>query len=597
MYLPHRDISLLILFGLPSLASCGLDSLDALIKDSDSADPYVSRDTSLADTDTSGETETQDSVTDDTRDSIPDDTQDTEDTGTDLVGTLRLYPDGLVIFAGASAPLRVVFEDEDGRRRDLDPGEVSFSLADTSLGTIDSSGAFNASSAGTVGLTAEYSGLVAEASIEVRDDSILRVSLLDAGTGLPIENGSVSVGDDTRTATDTAGLAELSLADPNPVAVNAWGRGYIPVTVVGTVARELVIPLRAVDSLDPQGVDVAGDVDLSHVDPGGVDDLVVGFAAPSLQSDPLFFDVESLMGTNRSVSVYGVRVTIPSNAYILSAGEDFAASSPAGAFGIWTFAGPVPIVDLTAGFSGTMDIIELLVANLGDFSFDWAGGLSAVDGESLSQDLSPSGSLAECVVVSIPDLPDGFSGSEDSTLFVFDLASDGSHAVVGLGAGDSVATVSRAPSGIIPGSTETTVLSLAQVDGMGSGEAMSFAAGNVVAGSAEIADYLSPPAVNYFYGASHDYDLSFDADAQVAHVIMTSSSGEIRELLFAGGAQVGTLTEPSFPFSYGRTTWEVLLVETTEGTFESITSTGAFVESELRGHMSATSRMTDSFSG
>jgi outer membrane protein TolC len=126
---------------------------------------------------------------------------------------------------------------------------------------------------------------------------------------------------------------------------------------------------------------------------------------------------------------------------------------------------------------------------------------------------------------------------------------------------------------------------------------MAMSAAPVLAGCAVLPGYLPPPAVNYFFGATHDYDLNASPDAHLVHVLIRSAGGDLRELYMPGGPRAGTLPAPSFSFSYGRTTWEIFEMRTTTETFEGFVRQGAFLEESLRGRVQALSRAEDAFSG
>lgn len=588
---PPRALVPLLLAGALLLGCKGDDTADKDTGDidTDTDSPYVYQDTSEW-VDTSTPQETGD--TGDT--SMPVDTGEPDDT----VAALHLHPADFTAGVGATYALRLVSEDVEGELADVDASEFDVTTSDHTVAIVGGTALVKVMGEGEATLTASWKGHEATATLTATDGNTLELTLLDAETGLPVENGSASLGDDDRTSADEDGRVTLTPSDSGGVWVNAWAKNYIPITIADTVSRDLTVPLRSRCSAE-ESVTFAGDSDFSSVDEGSVyEDLSIGLAVASFRHGPLFFDVESLVGEDRTVSIYGVSATIPSNIFVKDMVPDYEGATTPGDFDVWSMAGPVPITDLTSGLNGSGDVLGLLEDNLARFSFGWSGTYTAGEDETVTVDVAPDTPYEEEVTVQIPMLSSGFSGDEEALVLVVDETTSGLHSVTGLGLGTGTVTARRAPTSAVSDVERTHALVIAQADGIGSGEAMAYAAAEVESdGTAMPPDFQDLPSITSFSGSTREYSTSTDADVTLVRITIEGGEGSLRDLVLAGGSQSGTLPAPPYSFSYGKTTWSLQAFETTTGTFESLASTGTVYDEALADHLVNATSVGQTFSG
>lgn len=505
-------------------------------------------------------------------------TGETADTGqVSALVALVAAPDGLVVQSGASWALRLSAQDRDGLWLDVEGDWTSSAPELVSV----ADGVATALAAGGVELSATVDGLSASASVTVREDGLLSVTLRDAETGALIPSGSAVIGEGDRVLDeDGDGRIQLPVDTGGPVTVSAYLRGYVPATVWETVGRELVLPLRAEGTVTPESGLLAGEVDLSGVPEGDFGDIIVGLAASSLQGPVLLVDPDSLLATTRSVSIYGVDADVPENVYLRDIVEDYETPALAGPAAVWTLAGPLPILDLTAGFDETGDVFSLLLDHQDTLAWGWSPGGTVSAGSAVSADLAPYQTLDDRLDAEVGALPLGFSGDEQVLVLVGESLSDEGLVVTGFGLGSERVEVVAAPVAI-EGSLGREVVEVAQVGGLGSGGALCAARAWADGDAVVLPALPEVPDVSSFDGASRAFVLSSDASASLVHVVITDPSAAVRDLYFDGGAASGILPLAGIPFSYGRTTWTLLALHPDTGTFEGLLGTGALQDAAV----------------
>ena len=326
--------------------------------------------------------------------------------------------------------------------------------------------------------------------------------------------------------------------------------------------------------------------------------MVCGLAAATVPVHPLAFDLDDLVAEDRIVSIWGVDVALPGNLFIQTYVETWQGLAAPGDFGVWALAGAVPIEDITAGLNGDSAAIDLLVSNLASFVHGWSPGWTAVEGDSLDIPLAPVTALSELVVVEVPPLSLGFSGDEEPLVLITDQASDGSHAIVGLGQGNGVVDVSRIQEGLVGHGGETWALAMAQVDGLGSGFGMALSAAPVEAGAATLGEFQIVPTLDTFSGHTREFAFDSDPRAELVRIAFEGGSGEPWDLYFASGPQSGVLDRPQgYTISWGATQWTLSAVELSGDTFEGLITRGAITDTELAPTALTVGRMGMGFGG
>ncbi|MFH1469189.1 MAG: hypothetical protein ABIO70_32675 [Pseudomonadota bacterium] len=541
----------------------------------DSEPPFIYRDTGAV-------VETGDPETAAPDDSGPvDDTGDTGGVEPTITG-LELFPGSLAVFPGAAWSLRVVAEGDDGERADVFPEQVTFTSSDEHVVAVDAAGLASAMAEGEATLAAAFGGREAWVAVEVIPAGYAEITVIDVASGAALAGAWGSTPDSARTTGDAAGLVRVPIEEPGPATFTAWTSEHVPLSVVGTVDRRVVLPLRTLASVHERGVEVAGAVDLTGVDPGAYNDVIVGLAAATIQVHPLCFDLPNLIAEDREVTVWGVDAVLPGNLFVHNAVEDWQGHAAAGDFGVWSLAGAVPIADITAALSGDTGVLDLLMENLDAFAYGFTGGYSGADGEAVVAPVAPSVPLSEPVQVSVPELSLGFSGDEVPLVFVTDRAADGSWAVTGLGWGTGEQVAQRAPLGSVPPGDESWALAVAQVGGLGSGSAMALSAAPVAGGAAAPPAFQTIPVIASFSPETQEYSFSTDPRATLVRVTLAGRHGDVWDLYFPGGEQQGVLHQPQgYGFDFGRTSWTLTAVELWGDTFDGLVGRGSLTDEAL----------------
>lgn len=490
-------------------------------------------------------------------------TGETGETGDTAVASwvlVQAAPDGMVAAPGATWPLRLSAQDSAGSWSDVDGAWAS---SDPAVISVDDADVATAVAVGTATLTGSWEGLSATLSAEVREDGTVVVSVVDQATGALVTGASLVVDDgDLYKDDDGDGTVSAPVTSAGPIAITVKARNYVPVTYWGTVSRSLTVPLRSAEAASSTAT-ISGTVDLSEVPAGEFGQVVAGLAAGTVQGAPLLVDPDGLLAEDRTLDFYGVEASVPQNVYVGGVAETYATPVEAGSAGVWTLGGPLPIGDLTAGVSGTGDVLAILAANRDGLRWGWDAGGTLAAGDTLAVDLKPETTLDLLREVPVGALPLGFSGDEEVLVLVGQNMPDQGMVITGFGLGQDTVEVASADVALDGALSEQWVV-VAQVDGLGSG-------GALVAAVADTDDSL--PALPQvpsgdFDAASRAFSLSVDAGAAWVQVQITGGDGAVRDLYLAGGDSSGILPEAGIPFSYGSTTWKVLALHPATGTFE-----------------------------
>jgi hypothetical protein len=562
----------------------------------DTESPYVYKDTGAVE-ETAPPVETGDS-TPPVDTSPPVDTDDTGEPVDPIIADLLLYPGDLAVFPGAEFSVRLVEVDDLGVSADVLLEEAELWSDDEAIAAVDPvSGLVSALAEGSVELWAAYGGLETSVTLEVIPPGNAELLVVDADTLAPIEAPFGSTPDGSRVSGDSKGTVLVPVDDAGPITLTAWSDDHIPVSIVGTVSRRLVVPVRS-QAVAAAVVPASGAVAFDGVPEGEFTDVVVGLAASSVPVHPLSFDLGNLVADDRTVSIWGIDVDLPSNLFVGSYVETWEGLAPLGDFGVWSLAGAVPIDEITAGLNGDSAVIDLLVNNLDRFVHGWSAGWTGLDGEPLDIPVAPDQALSEPVVVEVPPLSLGFSGDEQILVLITDQASDGTHAVVGLGQGTEVVDALRIPSGTVGHGGETWALAMAQVDGLGSGYGMALSAAQVESGQAQLPDFPTIPSLDAFSGETREYAFESDPGASLVRIEFEGGGGQRWDLYFAPGPQSGTLSKPQgYSVSWGETQWTLSAVHLAGDTFEGLVTSGSITDAALAPSASSVGRVGRTFGG
>ncbi|MDP2309533.1 MAG: Ig-like domain-containing protein [Pseudomonadota bacterium] len=546
---------------------------------------YVFVDTAEADDtappDTSVDTaETADTSIDSGDDTAVDTSQDTAVVPTWL--TLEVWPASLVVHPGATWTLRVVGTDPDGARGDL-PGDLwgektlpAFTVDDSAIASVDAAGLVTALAEGTTNVRVFIGGLEATCAIVVRADGVATITVLDASTGLPIAGANVAVPFTAPVETDAAGVALLPVADGGPLTFSAWvDDTYDAVTVVGVAARELTVSVRLKDTVANDAT-LTGPVDFAGVDDGGWSDVVVGFAAASIQGSLASTRLEDLFADDRAITVFGVDADAPANLFVETAAETYVAAAFDGPVAVWGLGGPIAITDATESLSGTGDALQLLADNLGSMSWGQVAGLTATSGGETTAGLAPASRFDDVATVSLPPLSLGFTGTEEYFLLVTEERVAEGFVVTGLGTGGPAASsdIPMVLAGTVADSLGTTVLAYAQVGGLGSGGATSAAIATENSEGNLIAPLLQDiPTVDSWDPAARAFGYTVDTDAQLVRIRLRDERNRVHDI-FAPSSWSGTIPNCVSSFRLPSASIEVLALETTGGSYEAWLSAG-----------------------
>jgi hypothetical protein len=510
-------------------------------------------------------------------DTAPDTSVDTGTVPTWL--TLDVWPAALVVHPGATWTLRVVGTDPDGARGDLpsEAGTPSFSVDDAAIATVDTTGLVTALAEGTTTVRVFLGGLEATSVVEVRADGVATITVLDASTGLGIPGARVALPFTSPVDTDASGVALLPVTDGGALTFSAWvDDEYDAVTVVNVVGRVLTVSVAPKDAVKNNAT-LTGAVDFSGVDDGEWSDVVVGFAAASIQGSLASTRLEDLFADDRAVTVFGVDADAPANLFVEGAAESYVAAAFDGPVAVWGLGGPIAITDATESLTGAGDALGLLADNLDAMSWGQVTGLTATSGTDTAADLAPADRFDDRATVSLPPLSLGFTGTEEYFVLVAEERVDEGFVVTGLGTGTPAAStdIQMVPAGTVLDSLGISVLAYAQVGGVGSGGATSAAVATENAEGNLIAPLLQDIAtVDSWDPAARTFGYTVDSDAGFVRIRLRDERNRIHDI-FAPSSWSGTIPNCVSTFRLPSASIEVLALETTGVSYEAWLAAGA----------------------
>lgn len=492
-------------------------------------------------------------------------------------------PDGLVVHPGASWRVRAVGSWSDGTSDDVD---ATWTSSDESVLSV-ADGVATATAAGSVTLTATWGEHGDALTVEVRDDGLLTATVVDADTGAVIP-GVVLVIDegDELPDDDGDGVVSTAVSSGAGLAVTASADGYVPATIWATVSRELILPLRPTPADEEIVTSVSGDVDVSAVPEAEFGEIIVGLAASSLQGHPLLVEPDALLSDNRSVSLYGIDAELPQNVYIDDVVETYIVPVQPGEAAVWSLAGALPVGDVTLSLDGAADALDLLWANVDGLMWDGDAVGALAEGGEAELGLAPDLPLDVELTAALGELPLGFSGDERALVLTGTMGEAGL-LVTGFGVGSADMTVRDA--GI---SADLTAVAVAQVGGLGSGDAMCATTAAAQGDHIPLPPLPEAPDLGEFDPATRTFALSTDERMRFVRVTITGKDHGQRDLYLDGGAMSGILPYAYIPFWFGSTDWELLSLEPETEAFEAFVSTGRLDELTAAEGARSASRVT-----
>ena len=522
----------------------------------------------------------------DTEDTAPPiDTVDTSGGDTAVpVPTVSLWPATLVVSPGASYQLRVEAVWEDGTEEDT--SKLLWASSDEEIATITEDGTITALAEGEASFLTDVAGAPVEASVTVRGDGLLTISVIEADSGNPVNAARVVVGETSVTA-GKDGVVDIEVPDGEAIDVIVYtGSSYEPelitTTIVDLVAREVVLPLRLQGAEGSGPVTLTGDADLSGCETGGWSDLTVGIAGSAIQDGPLFWDAADLLGEDEEIEFYTGTTSVPGNIILGEYKEDYTTMARIGSGGVWAFAGPISIADATGAIADPGSALQALLNNWDSFRADWVDGTWGDAGDTVEQDVAPSYEMSDTFEVEVPALPLGFGGDEEVlALALIDGA--GGHGVVGMAMGEEgTLEVSRVPVADLGSKTEGAVLLYAQVDGIGSGGSRVVTWAEIDGGVAAPPEWMGVANLESFSGSAHTFSFHPDERANLQRLHIQANDGTERDYWFGPGSQKGDLPDGGPAMGWGNTNWTLTTLDLTEGTFESLLSEGGLTQSNLQ---------------
>jgi hypothetical protein len=528
--------------------------------------------------------------------------QETGDTAIEPVASLSLAPREFVVDPGAQWSLRATLLIE-GEYSDVDP---AYSVSDESILAVSADGLVTAVAPGSATIYADWDGLQAASAVTVQSSAKLKISVVRSEDGAAITTGKVRYSGTTIEVDELTGTAELDVPPGEAVWVTCWSTDddRIPATVMHIIGRELVVPLRAQGDASRADAEIGGAYDFGGVPPLSDDEkaagyIVLGLAGSSMRWGPLYWRPEELLSPNRDAEILGYPVRMPANITIMGEIETWSTPAWSGDAGVWSLAGPVPLVEALAGLVDLTAALDFLLSNVDGFVYGWDGGLLASADLALEIDVKPATSLSETVQVELPDWPAGIDIAQTAMLLALDGDGSEGAGVVGFGQGfPGTAHTSRAPGSFFGwDGSAAQVLAYLEIGGPGSGNARVLSTAAVVDGVATIRGFHEPPSLDSFDGATHDLVLTTDAGAHLVHLYVVSRDGAERDYYLPATSGMVNIPGEGPAFGWGVTEWEMTVVETRTGTFESWSTEGAVLRENLAEHALMTSFVNQKFSG
>ncbi len=437
---------------------------DSAVADDDSTPP-ADDDSTAPDDDT---------LSDD--DSTPPADDDTTPPVEDPVVSLVLLPSDIAVDLSTPYPLLAVAETASGRVMEWAPADL---LSDNELvATVDASALVTPVAEGEALMSVTLEGLTSSARVRVIPSGTLWLHAVDAQTGADLPGVSALIGSTEAAGaegeTDDSGRVSLSGAFAGRVTVTLQKDGYVRASAAGAAAREQRIPLRPVSPPEEAWGSINGTL-LWPGDLGGDLDLVIGLTAAGFQGNPVMYNLSSLLGQDREVTLYGLDVELPGNIAIKGYVDGYRVPSQVGTGATWGIAGAISLSDAVDIASAPVEeqlplIVSTLSAGLGEMRWGMRGDLTvAEDPETYGADLAPSSLLSEEILAVIPLNPLGTAPEDIPLTMALAEAGEAGWILAGLTVGSGEVSLLSVESSALPEDCAVKYVAVIEAGGMGTG--------------------------------------------------------------------------------------------------------------------------------
>lgn len=516
----------------------------------------------------------------------------------DPIDHLVIAPDGATIDTATTVTLRATGVTESGRHVDVTDVEWT-----ASAGSVDADGNFTSASPGDAAITAEAAGKDGAATVHVVAAGSMNVLVVDATTGVPIENAEVTLvtsTDGELTAVD--GTATLTGAFSGPVDLSITAANYWPMTIYGLKTKSSRVTLRPVDP--PGGGFFSGTLDFTEAydsDTPEAGHLWVGIGGPAIKGNILAFGLDSLLGPNRPVNISGFELDAPSNLYVHGFTDPYIAAAPAGETVAFGLGGEVAISDITdiiaGGGGGDLgEVITELLPIFNTFYYAAREGVVVTEGATLAgQDMVLTQKLSKKATLTVGPRP--VVDPNPLVVAAVDFGADIGFVPAGLnivdGENESTSEIQVPP---LTGTFEDkkyVFLIVSQEGGLGTDstdqQVAVLSRGHTNISDVETPDFLTPAPFPSYTGdgstLAFDYGATADADF-VYHtftrdlVVGTSVTATLQWDVLAPGDSEGFVLPMVMATNAAQTggTWTVQTLGLQSETYESVFTEGSAID-------------------
>lgn len=190
----------------------------------------------------------------------------------------------------------------------------AWNSSDPAVAAVDIDGTLHPLTAGTTTISATAEGVTSNvAEIQVVDSGNIQLRVINPDTGAAIPGAHVYVGMDelVNGYTDENGALTLSGDFSGPLSVSATAADHHIVTVQNTISRNLTLPLRSLKATLKGRF--SGSTDFSQMGNLPPNSIRVGIMTRSFYGNPMSIDTSAIIGPNRTLTVCGYDIGIPSN--------------------------------------------------------------------------------------------------------------------------------------------------------------------------------------------------------------------------------------------------------------------------------------------
>ncbi len=491
--------------------------------------------------DETGQADDDDASDDD--DSAADDDDDTTIEPPPDIVALALVPGSYTVDTDTSFPLIAVATWLDDTVARVTPDE--FTVDDGAVLTVDADGTVTALAEGQTSIGATYAGVEATpATVTVVAPGTMSVHVIDATSGDPVEGAELFIGPsealDAYAVTDAAGMAELTGSFSGPETVTCKAGGYYRTSIIDATTRELRMALRP--KTEPETGTAVGTA--TWVDQPGALDVQVGLAAASIHDNPVMFDVVELMGSERTIEIYGFEMDMPANVVVGDGAEDFEAPGEPGPEAVYTLTGTFAVGDLQQAFEDNEEagsltaMIDLITGSADPVDLALATGVEIPEGGTVDVgEMTPFTSLSEQVAVVVPALPLGFSGDDSPVVFSLGDLGDEGLVLMGMGRGQGGVVVHEARREGALASVAARYVAVVELDGIGQGNPRSAVISDRVADGGQVLfpTFLDLTVLDAPEEMDYTWSYTGDEDASLYFSSLEGSAGTW-DVWVAGGS-------------------------------------------------------------